>query len=72
MITKLMCELGDEEMSIRKPEAREKPGKVFQDIGWWTDSRGYKHHGAIPLTTEERDAGTRIGTADSWLYKELI
>ena len=67
-----MCELGDEEMSIRKPEAREKPGKVFQDIGWWTDSRGYKHHGAIPLTTEERDAGTRIGTADSWLYKELI
>ena len=33
MITKLMCELGDEEMSVKKPEAREPEGKVFQDIG---------------------------------------
>ena len=29
-----MCELGDEELSLKKPEAREKPGKKFQDIGW--------------------------------------
>ena len=28
-----MCELGDEEMSVKKPEAREPEGKVFQDIG---------------------------------------
>ena len=34
MITNLMCELGDEELSLKKPEAREKPGKKFQDIGW--------------------------------------
>lgn len=32
MIT-IWCELGDEEMSAKKPEAREKPGKKFQDIG---------------------------------------
>ena len=28
-----MCELGDEEMSLRKPEAREPEGKKFVDIG---------------------------------------
>ena len=33
MIT-IWCELGDEELSVKKPEAMEKPGKVFQDIGW--------------------------------------
>lgn len=67
-----MCELGDEEMSIRKPEPREKINVVFQDIGWWIDSRGYKHHGKIPLTKEERDASTRISQQDSWLYKGLL
>jgi hypothetical protein len=29
-----MAELGDEEMSVRKPEAQEPKGKQFQDIGW--------------------------------------
>lgn len=67
-----MCELGDEEMSLRKPEAREKPGKVFQDIGWWKDSRGYKHYGPIPLTNDEKYARTRTRGEDSWLYKDLI
>ena len=67
-----MCELGDEEMSIRKPEAQEKKGTIFQDIGWWIDGKGYKHYGAIPLTKEERNATTRIDQSDSWLYKELI
>ena len=28
-----MCELGDEELSIKKPEAREPKGKVYHDIG---------------------------------------
>ena len=60
-----MCELGDEEMSLRKPEAREKPGKVFQDIGWWKDSRGYKHYGPIPLTNDEKYARTRTRGEDS-------
>ena len=67
-----MCELGDEEMSVKKPEAREPEGKVFQDIGWWTDSKGYKHYGPIPLTQEDRDAQTRSRTEDSWLDKDWI
>ena len=33
MITKLMCELGDEELSIKKPEAKEPKGKIHRDIG---------------------------------------
>jgi len=28
-----MCELGDEELSIKKPEAKEPKGKVHRDIG---------------------------------------
>lgn len=65
-----MAELGDEELSIRKPEPREPQGKVFRDIGWWTDSRGYKHHGIIPLNKEEENDRRRIKTSDSWLYKD--
>ena len=67
-----MAELGDEELSFKKPEAREPKGKVFQDIGWWKDSKGYKHYGIIPKTNEEKDARTRISSSDSWLYKDLI
>ena len=68
----MMCELGDEEMSVKRPEAREKPQQKFQHIGWWTDSRGYKHYGKIPLTNEEKDARTRINNQDSWLYSGNI
>lgn len=67
-----MCELGDEEMSLKKPEAREPAAKQFQDIGWWKDSKGYKHYGAIPQSKEERHARERISKEDSWLYKELV
>lgn len=67
-----MCELGDEELSIKKPEAKEPKGKVHHDIGWYKDNRGYKHYGIIPKTQEERDARTRISTKDSWLYKDAL
>jgi hypothetical protein len=67
-----MCELGDEELSVKKPEAREKEGKKFQDIGWYKDSNGYKHYGAIPLTDEDRYAKTRPRANDSWIHQELI
>lgn len=67
-----MAELGDEELSVKKPEAKEPPESRFQDIGWWTDSRGYKHYGIIPLSNEEKNARTRINQKDSWLYKELL
>ena len=72
MITKLMCELGDEELSIKKPEAREPKGKVYHDIGWYKDSKGYKHYGVIPKTKEEADARTRVSEKDSWIYKDTL
>lgn len=65
-----MAELADEELSIRKPVAREPEGKVFQDIGYWKDARGYKHYGVIPKTEEERNGRARIRTSDTWLYKD--
>jgi hypothetical protein len=67
-----MAELGDEELSVRKPVAREPIGKKFEDIGWYKDSKGYKHYGIIPKTIEERDARTRINSDDSWIYKDLV
>ena len=67
-----MAELGDEELSVRKPEAKEPKGKEFRDIGWWTDERGYKHNGIIPITKEERNDRTRIRTNDSWLYNDQL
>jgi hypothetical protein len=65
-----MAELADEEISTKKPEAMEKPGKKFQDIGWWTDNKGYKHYGPIPQTREERAGQTRINSKDEWLYPD--
>lgn len=58
-------------MSVKRPEAKEVPGKGFQNIGWWTDNKGYKHHGVIP-SKEDRDGRSRISANDSWLYKALI
>ncbi len=56
-------------MSVKKPTPKEEDGKGFRDVGWYTDSRGYKHYGVIPKTQEERNAKTRISSADSWLYE---
>ncbi len=66
------AELGDEELSARRPEEVEHVKKEFRNVGWFTDSKGYKHYGKIPLTEEERYAETRPGRTDSWLHKELI
>lgn len=66
------CELGDEEMSSKTPEAQEPVGKVHRDIGWWKDDKGYKHYGIIPLNEEERYERTRVGTSDSWLYNDSV
>ena len=67
-----MCELGDEELSVRKPTAKEPEGKKFQDIGWYTDGRGYKHYGIIPLNDDERNDRNRINASDSWLYTDTL
>lgn len=63
-----MTELADEEISFKKPVERNEVATHFRDFGWWTDKNGYKHYGAIPLTTEEKDANRRIREQDSWLY----
>ena len=60
-----MAELGDEELSTRKPEVVEKYNKEFRDIGWFTDANGYKHYGPIPKTEEERYAQNRPRRGDS-------
>lgn len=63
-----MTELADEEISFKKPAEREEISKKFRDFGWWTDNRGYKHYGPIPLTEQEKNTNGRINPQDSWLY----
>ena len=67
-----MAELGDEEMSTKRPIVEEQYNKEFEDIGWYTDGLGYKHYGIIPKTREQRNAKNRIRAEDSWLYKDII
>jgi len=67
-----MAELGDEELSFRKPVVQDAIAKQFRDIGWYTNARGYKEYGKIPLNEEERNEKKRPREQDSWLYKELI
>ena len=67
-----MAELGDEELSVRKPTEKEPAMTSFRDIGWFTDKNGYKHYGIIPKTDEERYERTRINPGDSWLYKDTL
>lgn len=67
-----MCELGDEELSARRPTEREPNGAQFSDIGWYKDSRGYKHYGKIPQSDDERNFKTRPSSADSWLYSDTL
>lgn len=67
-----MCELGDEELSVKKPEAREPKNKQFTDMGWYKDERGYRHYGKIPKTREELYAQTRPSKKDSWLYQDNL
>lgn len=57
-----MVELGDEELGLRKPVEREAVEKPFRNVGWWTDSNGYRHYGVIP---ENKDDHGRIRRQDS-------
>jgi hypothetical protein len=45
------AELGDEEMSMKKPR-EEKEDSGFRDFGYFTDSSGRKHFGMIPRKDE--------------------
>ena len=60
-----MAELGDEELSARRPIENEPISNQFSDIGWYKDSKGYKHYGKIPKTEEEKYAKARPSPADS-------
>lgn len=66
-----MCELGDEEMSLKKPREEKLENTSFQSFGYFTDRRGIKHYGKIPTTPEEYDyyEQKRLRTQDSWLDK---
>lgn len=66
------CELGDEDLSLRKPEPREQISKEFRNIGWYKDSRGYKHYGVIPVNGDYTNEKTRIRTEDKWLYSDYL
>lgn len=67
-ITQLMAELGDEELTLKKPREAEPMGTQFDHFGWWTDAKGHKQYGPIPKTEQERNDRTRTSTRDSWLY----
>lgn len=66
-----MAELGDEELSLKAPEAREPVQKQFKDIGWYRDERGYKKYGVIP-SKDELNEKIRLSPKDSWLYKDNL
>lgn len=67
-----MCEIGDEELSTKKPQEREKNTREFTDFGWWVDSSGYKHWGKIPKNDNEKSYYERTRREDSWLYTESL
>jgi len=47
------AELGDEELSARRPEAMDSNKTKFEDIGWYKNNQGYKRYGKIPKEGEE-------------------
>jgi hypothetical protein len=60
-----MCELGDEELAVRKPEPKDNISKGFRPFGWYRDSNGYRHYGMIPLSKEEQDDRIRVKASDT-------
>lgn len=60
-----MCELGDEEISLKKPTPIESQKTTFRDLGYYTDSRGYKQYGVIPKQGEKEHDKLRIRASDS-------
>ena len=55
-----MCELGDEELSLRKPEVVESYSTEFRDVGWFTNEYGRKQYGVIPKNKEELNEARRF------------
>ena len=55
-----MTELADEELSGVVPREIEDTNEEWQDIGWYTDEKGYKHFGVIPKQQEQVRASIDI------------
>lgn len=55
-----MAELADEELSGVVPREIEDTNEEWQDIGWYTDEKGYKHFGVIPKQQEQIRASIDI------------
>ena len=47
-----MAEVGDEELNGIIPKVNKPISDEFQDIGYYTDERGYKRFGIIPKTNQ--------------------
>ena len=43
-----MAEIGDEELMNIRPAAQDKLAKEWENIGWFTNEKGYKEYGVIP------------------------
>lgn len=49
-----MVELADQELSHRVPTKVVSDTASFQDFGYWTDDKGYKHFGVIPKKEKQQ------------------
>lgn len=45
----MMAELGDEELTGVAPKSMEESSRILEPFGFWTDERGIKHKGVIPV-----------------------
>ena len=71
-----MVFLADQELTGRAPTTVTKEVEQFQDIGYYRDSRGYKHFGVIPktpeigiITNEEPDDPYRVDSSDPRVWR---
>lgn len=65
-------ELGDEELSAKKPQERNATMKTFRDFGYWTDSNGIKRYGVIPKNEYEESNYKEFRREDPWSGNEFI
>jgi hypothetical protein len=69
-----MTELADEELGTVVPVKVVKTDETWEDVGYYTDERGYKRWGVIPkknktniqLTNEYIDRGPRSSDPRAW------
>lgn len=67
-----MAELGDEELSLKKPREKETVDKTYRDFGYYIDRNGKKQHGMIPLKGETNNEYNRTARSNIKLDKGLV